>query len=316
MDNKIANNSQAGNPTKSEAAHSKVASSTADNPASSKVANSKVANSKVALLKEWIDECPAGGLVFLGGAGVSTESGIPDFRSADGLYSQHFDYPPETIISHSFFMEKPAEFFDFYCSRMLPMGAQPNNAHKALAALEQRGILRAVITQNIDGLHQAAGSEKVFELHGSVLRNFCMRCGRFYTLEELLEAKEADPEGIPHCSCRKGGRSSGSDTQSDEGYNRAGNGGVCGGIIKPDVVLYEESLDADCLDGSLRAVESAHMMIVAGTSLSVYPAASLLHYFTGEHLVIINRDPTPKDNLADLVIADKVGEVLGKAVLG
>lgn len=224
-------------------------------------------------------------MVFLGGAGVSTESGIPDFRSPDGLYSQQSDYPypPETMISRSFFDAHPAEFFDFYCNRMLAPDAKPNQAHRKLAQLEGEGVLAAVITQNIDGLHQAAGSKRVLELHGSVHRNRCMRCGTAYTVEDLLVARETSPDAIPRCEC--------------------------GGIIKPDVVLYEEPLDEAVLGAAANAVRRAHLLVVAGTSLSVYPAAGLVDLFSGEHLIIINRDPTPKDRLADLCITENVGKV-------
>ncbi len=220
-------------------------------------------------------------LVFFGGAGVSTESGIPDFRSVDGLYNQKYDYPPETIISRSFFETRPAEFFRFYRDKLLAPDAKPNKAHKKLAELEQKGIVRAVVTQNIDGLHQMAGSKNVFELHGSVHRNYCMDCGKFYPMEYILHS-----EGIPRCDC--------------------------GGVIKPDVVLYEEGLDSATVTGALREISSADVLIVAGTSLTVYPAAGFLDYFRGRELVLINRDPTPADRRASLVIHDKVGEVLDK----
>ena len=220
-------------------------------------------------------------VVFFGGAGVSTESGIPDFRSVDGLYNQKYDYPPETIISRSFFETRPAEFFRFYRDKLLAPDAKPNKAHKKLAELEQKGIVCAVVTQNIDGLHQMAGSKNVFELHGSVHRNYCMDCGKFYPMEYILHS-----EGIPRCDC--------------------------GGVIKPDVVLYEEGLDSATVTGALREISSADVMIVAGTSLTVYPAAGFLDYFRGRELVLINRDPTPADRRASLVIHDKVGEVLDK----
>ena len=220
-------------------------------------------------------------LVFFGGAGVSTESGIPDFRSVDGLYNQKYDYPPETIISRSFFEMRPAEFFRFYRDKLLAPDAKPNKAHKKLAELEQKGIVSAVVTQNIDGLHQMAGSKNVFELHGSVHRNYCMECGKFYPMEYILHST-----GIPKCSC--------------------------GGVIKPDVVLYEEGLDNATVTGALREISSADVMIVAGTSLTVYPAAGFLDYFRGRELVLINRAPTPADRRASLVIHDKVGEVLDK----
>ena len=235
-------------------------------------------------LRGWIDDCPKGGMVFFGGAGVSTESGIPDFRSQDGLYNQKYDYPPETIISRSFFDAKPAEFYDFYCDRMIALDAKPNPAHLKLAELERRGTLSAVVTQNIDGLHQAAGSERVYELHGSVLRNYCMKCHRFFDVHELLAAREAAADGVPRCEC--------------------------GGIIKPDVVLYEEGLDEEVLGGALDAIMRAKLMLVAGTSLVVYPAAGLVQYFQGEHLAIVNRSSTPADSQADLVVHASIGEVL------
>lgn len=218
-------------------------------------------------------------IVFFGGAGVSTESGIPDFRSVDGLYHQKYDVPPETILSHTYFMRHPEEFFRFYRDKMLCLTAKPNAAHKKLAELERAGKLTAVVTQNIDGLHTAAGSKNVYELHGSVHRNYCMQCGKFYDADFMLHSK-----GIPRCTC--------------------------GGIIKPDVVLYEESLDDTTVEGAVRAIEEADTLIVAGTSLTVYPAAGMLRYFSGNHLVLINRDETPMDHLANLVIRDKVGEVL------
>ena len=218
-------------------------------------------------------------IVFFGGAGVSTESGIPDFRSVDGLYNQKYDYPPETILSHTFFMRHPEEFYRFYRDKMLCEGAQPNAAHKKLAEGEQQGKLNAVITQNIDGLHQAAGSKKVLELHGSVLRNHCMQCGKFYDLAAVKAAK-----GVPRCA-------------------------LCGGMLKPDVVLYEESLDNDVMDEAIRCIREADMMIIGGTSLAVYPAAGLIHYFKGNTLALINRDATPMDAHADLVLHEKIGEV-------
>ena len=218
-------------------------------------------------------------IVFFGGAGVSTESGIPDFRSVDGLYHQQYDYPPEQILSRSFFDENPAEFYRFYRSKMLCPNARPNAAHYKLAELEQAGKCTAVVTQNIDGLHQAAGSRTVYELHGSVLRNHCMRCGRAYGVEAVAEAAD-----IPRCAC--------------------------GGIIKPDVVLYEEPLDQTVIQGALQAIRAADLLIVAGTSLSVYPAAGFLDAFSGRHLVVINRSATPLDARADLLIQDAVGKVL------
>ena len=229
-------------------------------------------------LQQIIDESRR--IVFFGGAGVSTESGIPDFRSVDGLYNQHYQWPPETILSHTFFQRMPEEFFRFYREKMLPLEAQPNAAHRKLAELEQCGRLTAVVTQNIDGLHQRAGSRNVQELHGSIWRNYCVKCHKFYGPEVIRD----DPRPVPRCSC--------------------------GGVIKPDVVLYEEGLDEDILDASVRAIRRADTMIVAGTSLTVYPAAGLLRYFRGRHLVLINRDATPMDDAADLVIHEKVGEVL------
>lgn len=220
-------------------------------------------------------------IVFFGGAGVSTESGIPDFRSVDGLYHQQWDYPPEVILSHSFFMKNPEEFYRFYRAKML-CEAQPNPAHKKLAALEKTGKLKAVITQNIDNLHQMAGSKNVLELHGSVYRNHCMKCGAFYDVEYMKST-----QGVPRCP-------------------------KCGGIIKPDVVLYEESLDPQVLQESVRAISQAEVMIIGGTSLSVYPAASLIDYFRGSHLVVINRDPTPRDSMAQLVISQPIGEVFSQ----
>ena len=232
-------------------------------------------------LKSWIEESK--NIVFFGGAGVSTESGIPDFRSQDGLYHQQYDYPPEQILSHTFFVRKPEEFFRFYRNKMLAPDARPNRAHLALAELERAGRLKAVITQNIDGLHQAAGSREVLELHGSVLRNHCMRCGKFYGMDAILNSS-----GVPKCSC--------------------------GGVIKPDVVLYEEGLDMDTLNRAVNYVSRADVLIVGGTSLTVYPAAGLIDYYRGRKLVLINRDATPLDGQADLVIAGKIGEVLGEAV--
>lgn len=232
-------------------------------------------------LKSWIEESK--NIVFFGGAGVSTESGIPDFRSQDGLYHQQYDYPPEQILSHTFFVRKPEEFFRFYRNKMLAPDARPNRAHLALAELERAGRLKAVITQNIDGLHQAAGSREVLELHGSVLRNHCMRCGKFYGMDAILNSV-----GVPKCSC--------------------------GGVIKPDVVLYEEGLDMDTLNRAVNYISRADVLIVGGTSLTVYPAAGLIDYYRGRKLVLINRDATPLDGQADLVIAGKIGEVLGEAV--
>lgn len=238
---------------------------------------------KVKKLQEIIDESQR--IVFFGGAGVSTESGIPDFRSVDGLYHQKFKYPPETMLSHTFFKQNTWDFFDFYKNRVIPADPKPNAAHLKLAELEKAGKLIGVVTQNIDGLHQAAGSEKVYELHGSVLRNYCTNCGKFFDYKYILEAS-----GIPECD-------------------------VCGSVVKPDVVLYEEGLDNDTLVGAVNAISSADTMIVAGTSLVVYPAAGLLQYFRGKWLILINRDPTPADKSANLVIHDKVGEVLNEIIV-
>ena len=218
-------------------------------------------------------------IVFFGGAGVSTESGIPDFRSVDGLYHQQWDYPPETILSHSFFMKKPEEFYRFYRAKMICTDAKPNKAHIKLAELEAEGKLTAVVTQNIDGLHQAAGSKKVYELHGSVLRNYCMKCGKFHGIDAVINS-----EGVPKCEC--------------------------GGTIKPDVVLYEEGLSDEVIYGSIEAIATADTLIIGGTSLNVYPAAGLIKYFKGSDLVIINMSPTQMDSSADLLICDKIGEVL------
>lgn len=220
-------------------------------------------------------------IVFFGGAGVSTESGIPDFRSVDGLYNQKYDYPPETILSHTFFEKKTAEFYRFYRDKMLCLDKKPNKAHLWLAELEKAGKLTAVVTQNIDGLHQAAGSKRVYELHGSVLRNFCRSCRKFYSAEFIKNS-----EGVPHCDC--------------------------GGVIKPDVVLYEEGLDDSTVSGALSAIQTADTLIIAGTSLTVYPAAGFIRYFRGSHIVLINRDATPFDNQADLVFHEKVGELLSQ----
>lgn len=230
-------------------------------------------------LKQWIQESSRA--VFFGGAGVSTESGIPDFRSVDGLYHQKFDYPPETIISHSFYERKPEYFFNFYREKMLPLGFMPNITHQVLARLEQEGHLAAVVTQNIDGLHQKAGSKNVFELHGSVLRNYCVKCHKFYPAETVRDAK-----GVPLCDC--------------------------GGIIKPDVVLYEEPLNENVMAGAIHAIRKADLLIVGGTSLTVYPAAGLLQYYRGSRLVLINRDETPYDSYADLVFHDSLGKIFAQ----
>ena len=230
-------------------------------------------------LKNWIDESRR--IVFFGGAGVSTESGIPDFRSPDGLYHQRYDVPPETILSHDFFLQRPEVFYRFYREKMICPTARPNAAHLALARLEQQGKLTAVITQNIDGLHQMAGSEKVLELHGSVLRNHCMWCGRAFDLQAVTGC-----EGVPHCPC--------------------------GGVIKPDVVLYGESLDPQVLDAAVSAIRSCDLLIVGGTSLAVWPAAGLIDYRRGAKLVVINKSPTPADDRADLVLHGAIGEILGE----
>jgi NAD-dependent deacetylase len=234
--------------------------------------------SRVPELEEMIER--SGAIVFFGGAGVSTESGIPDFRGVDGLYRQKYKYPPEQMLSHTFFMRHTAEFFDFYRDKMLNLQAQPNAAHRRLAELERQGKLSAVVTQNIDGLHQAAGSRNVLELHGSVLRNYCMDCGKFYDVGYILESS-----GVPHCSC--------------------------GGIVKPDVVLYEEGLNQAVIEAALDAIASADMLIVGGTSLTVYPAASLVDYYRGDRLVLINKGATSMDGKADLVIGQPIGETLG-----
>ena len=221
-------------------------------------------------------------IVFFGGAGVSTESGIPDFRSVDGLYNQQYDYPPETILSHSFYRRNPEEFYRFYRNKMLCLTAQPNMAHKKLAKLEAAGKVRAVVTQNIDGLHQLAGSEKVLELHGSVHRNYCESCHAFYDAEYILHS-----EGVPHCE-------------------------KCGGSIKPDVVLYEEGLDNQVVQEALSYIAQADMLIIGGTSLAVYPAASLIDYYRGHKLVLVNKTATPRDGMADLVLQESIGELFGK----
>ena len=230
-------------------------------------------------LKDWINE--SDNIVFFGGAGVSTESGIPDFRSVDGLYNQKYKYPPERIISHSFYIQNPEEFYRFYKDRMLFPDAKPNAAHKALAKLEQEGKLKAVITQNIDGLHQMAGSKEVLELHGSVHRNYCTRCGQFYDLDYVRNS-----EGVPTCTC--------------------------GGRIKPDVVLYEEGLGSEVIQKSIRAISEADMLIIGGTSLVVYPAAGFIDYFHGKYLVLINKDATARDVGATLTIHEPIGEVLDR----
>lgn len=229
-------------------------------------------------LQEWIQD--SNNIVFFGGAGVSTESGIPDFRSVDGLYNQKYDYTPETILSHTFFMSEMEEFYRFYRDKMLNLSAEPNPAHKKLAELEKAGKLRAVITQNIDGLHQKAGSQNVMELHGSIMRNYCMDCNKLYDAEYVLHAK-----GIPVCECQ--------------------------GSIKPDVVLYEEGLNQQTVKKAISYIENAEVLIVGGTSLAVYPAAGLIDYYKGNKLVLINKTPTPMDKKADLLIQGSIGEVLG-----
>lgn len=230
-------------------------------------------------LKQWVNE--SDNIVFFGGAGVSTESGIPDFRSVDGLYNQQYDYPPETILSHTFYRRNTEEFYRFYRNKMLCLDAKPNAAHLKLAQWEQEGKLKAVVTQNIDGLHQAAGSKKVYELHGSVLRNFCESCHKFYDVNYI-----ANSEGVPKCTC--------------------------GGDIKPDVVLYEEGLDQNTLTGAIRAIREADVLIVGGTSLAVYPAAGLLDYYNGNKLVLVNKTPTARDGIADLVVQGSIGEIFSQ----
>ena len=234
-------------------------------------------------LKELTDA--SDNIVFFGGAGVSTESGIPDFRSVDGLYHQKFKYPPETMLSHTFYETHTEEFYDFYRAKMLALDAQPNAAHRKLAEWERQGKLKAVITQNIDGLHQAAGSRTVYELHGSTLRNYCVKCGAFYDVDFI-----ANSTGVPRCP-------------------------KCGGIIKPDVVLYEEGLDEQVLSGAVSAIRRADTLIIGGTSLVVYPAAGLIRYFRGDHLVVINMQPTNADAEADLCIAKPIGQVLSEDVV-
>ena len=237
-------------------------------------------DAKIAKLNEMVLQ--SDNIVFFGGAGVSTESGIPDFRSTGGLYSQTYKYPPEMIVSHTFYEECPEEFFDFYKKRMLFMNAQPNAAHKKLAQLEKAGKLKAVITQNIDGLHQAAGSKNVLELHGSVLRNYCESCGKSFPVKYVLEA-----DGVPHCD-------------------------ACGGRGKPDVVLYEENLDMDVMEAAVNYISRADMLIIGGTSLVVYPAAGLLRYYQGHKLVLVNKSNTSYDSRADLVINENIGEVFSQ----
>jgi len=230
-------------------------------------------------LKKWIDE--SDNIVFFGGAGVSTESGIPDFRSTDGLYHQKYDYPPETILSHTFFRKKTEEFFKFYRDKMLYLDAEPNAAHKKLAQWEEEGKLKAVITQNIDGLHQKAGSKNVLELHGSVLRNYCEDCHTFYGVEAVKNS-----EGVPKCKC--------------------------GGVIKPDVVLYEEGLDNKTLTAAVQFIRNADVLIIGGTSLAVYPAAGLIDYYQGNKLVLVNKTPTARDGMADLIVQGSIGEIFSR----
>lgn len=236
------------------------------------------------MLKEWIKKYDNIG--FFGGAGASTESGIPDFRSVDGLYNQKYDYPPEVILSHTFFMNNTEEFYKFYRDKMIFPDVLPNLLHTSLYELEKRGKLKAIVTQNIDGLHQLAGSKNVFELHGSVHRNYCMNCKTFYGLDKIINST-----GIPRCD-------------------------KCGGIVKPDVVLYEEGLDNDIVEGAVKAIQNAQLLIVGGTSLTVYPAAGLIRYFGGEKLVLINKTPTEYDRTADLVIHDALGKTMSEAIKG
>lgn len=234
---------------------------------------------KIQLLKNWIDS--SDNVVFFGGAGVSTESGIPDFRSVDGLYNQQWKYPPETILSHSFFVRYPEEYYRFHREKLVIDGVKPNAAHLKLAELEREGKLRAVITQNIDGLHQAAGSKNVLELHGSILRSYCSACGKAYPADKMNHG-----EGVPHCSC--------------------------GGVIRPDIVLYEEPLDESIMTRALHYISEAEVLIIGGTSLNVYPAAGLINYYRGNKLALINLGSTPYDNEADLVINEKIGRVFGR----
>ncbi|MCD7825207.1 MAG: NAD-dependent protein deacylase [Clostridiaceae bacterium] len=234
---------------------------------------------KIQKLRQLTDSCEH--IVFFGGAGVSTESGIPDFRSVDGLYHQKYAYAPETILSHSFFQQKTADFFDFYRDKMIYPDAIPNVTHKKLAEWEKAGKLEGIVTQNIDGLHQLAGNKKVYELHGSIHRNYCTRCRKFHPTEAIVRS-----QGIPRCEC--------------------------GGIIKPDVVLYEEGLDDQVVEGAVQAIQNADLLIVGGTSLSVYPAAGMLQYYQGDTLVLINKSPTPYDKNADLLIPAGLGEVFGQ----
>ena len=241
--------------------------------------NADMKSDKINELRKIVEE--SDNIVFFGGAGVSTESGIPDFRSVDGLYNQKYKYPPETIISHSFYLRNPEEFYRFYKDKMIFPDAKPNKAHLKLAELEREGKLKAVITQNIDGLHQMAGSKNVIELHGSVHRNYCERCHAFYDLDYIVNS-----DGVPKCE-------------------------KCGGTVKPDVVLYEEALNDENMSNALRYISEADTLIIGGTSLVVYPAAGLIRYFRGRKLVVINMSPTQSDANADLLIADKIGDVLG-----
>ena len=235
---------------------------------------------EIETLKQWVAEAKR--IVFFGGAGVSTESGIPDFRSTGGLYHQEWNYPPETILSHTFYERNPEEFFRFYHAKLLVKGVEPNAAHKKLAQWEKEGKLTAIVTQNIDGLHQAAGSKRVLELHGSVHRNYCERCGKFFDFDYMINS-----DGVPHCD-------------------------QCGGRIKPDVVLYEEGLDSRILEDSINAISNADLLIIGGTSLNVYPAAGLINYYRGDRLVLINKGAVARDVDAALVITDPIGEVLGQ----
>ncbi len=239
---------------------------------------------KLEQLRKWVEESE--NIVFFGGAGVSTESGIPDFRSVDGLYNQKYKYPPETILSRTFYVHNLDEFYKFYRDKLLCLDAKPNKAHLALAKLEEMGKLKAVVTQNIDGLHQAAGSKTVYELHGSILRNYCLRCGEPHTAEYIKSV-----DGPPPCL-------------------------KCGGLVKPDVVLYEEGLNSDTVNGAIKAISEADMLIIGGTSLSVYPAAGYIEYYTGNKLVLINKTPTDRDDMADLLIHDSIGKALDFAVNG
>ena len=241
-------------------------------------------NEKIAQLQKIIDN--SSNIVFFGGAGVSTESGIPDFRSVDGLYNQQWKYPPERIISHSFYLHDPVEFYRFYRAKLLPTGFEPNAAHYKLAELERAGKLKAVVTQNIDGLHQKAGSKVVYELHGSTLRNYCTQCGEFYD-DKFIAQSENAPDKLPHCT-------------------------KCGALVKPDVVLYEEGLNDEVISGAVNAIAAADTLIIGGTSLVVYPAASFVDYFHGKNLVLLNKSETSKDSYADLVIHEPIGQVLSQ----